>query len=124
MSNETDVYNVASDSYVSEVLPCNSDSRQPLPPTVSEDEFHEAWRRGGEGHSKPTAPAYQAVRSPEGEWMANGGRCEPIARLVAIDAMLALGLDPSDFRTRYKLIDAISDRINGTLDSVAGTQSV
>ncbi len=45
---ETDVYDVASDDYVTEVLPCSSDSRLPLTPTVSEDEFHEAWRRGGE----------------------------------------------------------------------------
>jgi len=62
---------------------------------------------------------YPAVRSDVGVWMADEERCESVARMVAIDAMIALGLDPREFKTRDRVITAISDRINGTLDTVA-----
>lgn len=62
---------------------------------------------------------YAAVRSDVGVWMSDPARCESVARMVAIDAMIALGLDQNDFRTRDKIIGGISDRVNGTLNSVA-----
>lgn len=61
-----------------------------------------------------------AKRSSVGVWMFDEYRCESVARMVAIDTMIALGLDPHDFRTRDKIITGISERINGTLDCVTG----
>lgn len=61
---------------------------------------------------------YTASRSDVGVWMHSEERTESVARMVAIDAMVALGLNPNDFKTRDKIIGAISDRINATLDHV------
>ena len=61
---------------------------------------------------------YPATRSDVGVWMYNEERTESVSRMVAIDAMIALGLNPEDFKTRDKIIVAISDRINGTLEHV------
>ena len=65
-----------------------------------------------------SSDCYTAIRQGR-TWMASPDRCESVSRMVAIDAMIALGLDPADFRTRDKLILAINPRINGTLDFVA-----
>jgi hypothetical protein len=47
-------------------------------------------------------------------------RCESVARMVAMDCMMALNLDyANDFRTRDKIIVAISDRIDRTLNEIA-----
>lgn len=52
--------------------------------------------------------------------MHDESRCESVARMVAVDCMMALGLDHvNDFRTRDKIIVAISDRINRALSEVA-----
>jgi hypothetical protein len=60
------------------------------------------------------------VRSDVGVWMNDESRCESVARMVAVDCMMALGLDHiNDFRTRDKIIVAISDRINRALSEVA-----
>lgn len=60
------------------------------------------------------------VRSDVGVWMHDESRCESVSRMVAVDCMMALGLDHiNDFRTRDKIITAISDRINRALDEVA-----
>lgn len=57
------------------------------------------------------------TRSKEGVWMHDQERFKSVARMVAIDCMIALGLDHiNDFRTRDKIIIAISDRINLALD--------
>lgn len=58
-------------------------------------------------------------RTPEGVWMHNSARTESMARVVAIDAMRALGMDPSDFRVRDKIIVAIGPRIDSAFDAVA-----
>ena len=58
------------------------------------------------------------TRSSCGVWMHDESRCESVARMVAIDCMVSLGLDPNDFRTRDKIIVAISGRINQVLDEV------
>lgn len=42
-----------------------------------------------------------------------------VARAIAIDAMQAMGLDPAEWRLRDRVIVAISERVNRTLDGVA-----
>lgn len=59
------------------------------------------------------------VKSDCGIWMQDEQRFISVARAIAVDAMLALKLDPaSDFMTRDKIIAAISDRVQRTLDEV------
>ena len=62
---------------------------------------------------------YAAIRSSVGVWMAPDGACVSVARMIAIEAMQAMGLDPTEWRLRDKIIMAISDRVNGTMDFVA-----
>lgn len=61
---------------------------------------------------------YLVSRSAEGVWMSDD---ESVSRKVAIDAMVAMGLNPDDFWIRDRLIMAISDRIDGSLDAVCET---
>ena len=61
---------------------------------------------------------YSASRSGCGIWMSSY-RGMSVSRMIAVDVMRALGLDPSDFRTRDKIINGINDRVNGTLDSIS-----
>ena len=61
---------------------------------------------------------YTATKSDVGVWMSNDYLCESVSRMVAIDAMIALDLDPNDFRIRDRIIKGICKRIDGTLDSV------
>lgn len=63
---------------------------------------------------------FTAVRSDVGVWMSDADRCESVARMIAIDAMCAIGLDPHDFKLRDKIISGIVTRVDGTLDFVAG----
>lgn len=54
-------------------------------------------------------------------WMTDiGDESVSVSRLVAVDAMRALGLDPNDFRTRDKIIMAISGTINAAMDTACG----
>lgn len=63
------------------------------------------------------------TKSECGVWMHDEDRCESFARMVAIDAMRALGMDPSDFRKRDAVIEGISSRLKAALDEVAeGTE--
>ena len=59
------------------------------------------------------------IKSECGVWMHNPDRCESFARMVAIDAIRALGLDASDFRKRDAVITAISPRLQAALDEVS-----
>lgn len=52
-------------------------------------------------------------------WMTGGYPDKTASRAIAEDVMLALNIDPQDWRTRDKLIDAIYERVNGMLDSAA-----
>ena len=61
---------------------------------------------------------YSAVRSDVGVWMSDDDKFGSVARMVAIDVIEQLGY-PDDFRLRDRMIMAIKDRINGTLDFVA-----
>ena len=72
---------------------------------------------------KITAPTncrpYAAERSETGVWMSSENRTQvSVARQLAVDMMLALGMDPDDFNTRDKIILAISPRVEGVLDYV------
>ena len=59
-------------------------------------------------------------KSDVGVWMDNEDRFESVARMIAIDCMAALGMDHvHDFRTRDKIIAAISPRVQRTLDDVS-----
>lgn len=66
---------------------------------------------------------FDVEKSEVGVWMADVEKTESVARAVAVDAMLALGIDPNDFRRRDKLIEAIYPRINGSLDSAASCKA-
>ena len=60
------------------------------------------------------------VRTDGGTWMDADQTYVSIARVVAIDCMRALGYDSfNDFKTRDKIIMAISDNLNSILDRVA-----
>lgn len=59
----------------------------------------------------------QLTRTDGGVWMHDAERTESVARMVAIDALRALGMDVNDFRIRDKVITGISARINSTLDA-------
>ena len=61
---------------------------------------------------------YASEQSNRGVWMSVASPYESVSRLIAIDAMKALDLDPNDFRTRDKIINGINNRVNGTLDAV------
>ncbi len=67
---------------------------------------------------------YEVSRHESGVWASDENPAESASRLVAIDAMVALGLDPNDFRTRDKIITGISDRINGMLDDAVAQTTV
>lgn len=58
------------------------------------------------------------TRTEGGVWMHSIDRTESVARMVAIDAMIALKMDPNDWRVRDEIISWISPRINATLDAV------
>lgn len=61
------------------------------------------------------------VRTDVGVWMNDESRCESVARAIAVECMMALEMDHiDDFRTRDKIIVAISGRINRALDEVSG----
>jgi len=64
------------------------------------------------------------TKSNTGVWMHDEKRCESVSRMVAIDVMITLGLDPADFRTRDKIINGIHDRINRSLDEAAASDAV
>lgn len=56
-------------------------------------------------------------RSECGVWMESSESSQSIARAIAVDVMRALGLDHiNDFRTRDKIICAIGNRVDRTLD--------
>ena len=61
---------------------------------------------------------YPVTPSKCGVWMADPRRRLSASRMVAIDVMDTLGMDPGDFKMRDNLIDGIHDRINGMLDCV------
>jgi hypothetical protein len=48
--------------------------------------------------------------------MLDSEACISAERAIVVDAMTALGLDPNDWRTRDKLIVAISPRVTGMLN--------
>lgn len=58
MCNERES-NVASDNASAEPLQA-SDDRRPLTTAVSEDQFHEAWRRAGEQYARRTLEDIEA----------------------------------------------------------------
>jgi len=55
-------------------------------------------------------------------WIVRGFNVS-VSRAIATDVMLALGLDPNDFRTRDKIINSIYKRVNGMLDYVKYNQN-
>lgn len=58
-------------------------------------------------------------RSSVGVWM-DGDSSKSISRVIAIDCMLALGLDPDDWRTRDKIIMGICRGVDEVLDQASG----
>ncbi len=42
-----------------------------------------------------------------------------VARVIAEDAMVAMKMDPSDFRTRDTIITAINPRLTDILDQIS-----
>lgn len=62
---------------------------------------------------------YTAKQTDEGVWMDRISGLS-VARLIAGEAMVALGFQPQDWRKRDTVIMAIFARVNGTLDAVAG----
>ena len=62
---------------------------------------------------------YAVTRHETGVWTSRGNPVESASRLVAIDAMVAMGLDSGDFRKRDKIISAICERVDGMLDHAA-----
>lgn len=56
-------------------------------------------------------------RTEEGVWMER--EWESVSRVIAIEAMTALGLDPHDFRVRDKVIMAISTTVDRCMDEAA-----
>lgn len=63
--------------------------------------------------------SFKVVRSSVGVWMAQDEEMVSVSRMIAIDAMRAMGLDPNEWRLRDEIISAICQRVDGTLDSVA-----
>ncbi len=71
---------------------------------------------------RPT-PEQRPYRSDCGVWMESSGNSQSIARVIAVDAMRALGLDYiNDFKTRDKIIMAIVIRVDQTLDAAVALQ--
>ena len=63
---------------------------------------------------------YAATRATDsGIWMSDAKRWCSVSRMIAVDVMMAMNLDPNDFRVRDKIINGINDRVNGTLDSIS-----
>ena len=62
------------------------------------------------------------TKSDTGVWMWDERQFESVARVIAIDCMVVLGMDPSDFRTRDKVIVAISPRVQQALNEAAAMQ--
>ncbi len=58
-------------------------------------------------------------RSDSGVWM-DGVSANSISRIIAIDCMLALGLDPDNWEIRDKIIMGICRGVDGVLDEVLG----
>ena len=50
-------------------------------------------------------------------------QCDSVSRMIAIKAMISLGLDPSDFKVRDKLIMGICETVNDVLDQAAATST-
>ena len=62
-------------------------------------------------------------KSDSGVWMADSP-FESVARMIAMDCMIALKLDHvHDFRTRDNIIMAISPRLQKSLDQVAAMRT-
>ena len=76
--------------------------------------------RSGENVDAPRAlHCYAAERSDTGVWLSVEDRVQiSVARQLAVDMMVSLGMDPEDFKTRDKIIMAISPRVEGVLDHV------
>lgn len=59
-----------------------------------------------------------------GVWMMDNERCESAARHLAIRALVAMDLDPNDFRLRDKVIMATADTLNRMLDDAQASARV
>lgn len=59
-----------------------------------------------------------------GVWMMDNARFESAARHLAIRAMVAMDLDPNDFRLRDKVIMATADTLNRMLDDAQSSGRV
>jgi len=66
----------------------------------------------------------EVVRLGVGVWMTCDDPMVSVSSAIAIEAMQALGLDPNDWRQRGRVIAAISERVNATLDGIAKIESV
>ena len=73
------------------------------------------------GQRMSVAHGYAITKHGE-VWMLDSESCCSAERAIAVDAMLALGLDPNDWRLRDKLIQAISPRVTGMLDYAHNTK--
>ncbi len=60
-------------------------------------------------------------KTKEGVWMAS--EWESVARAIAVEAITAMDLDPDDFRLRDKVIVAIANTVDESLDSVDSAHS-
>jgi len=60
--------------------------------------------------------AFSAYRTGEGVWLADKDKCVSVSRMIAEDVMVALGYDVLDFKIRDRIIAAIANRVDGTLD--------
>lgn len=66
--------------------------------------------------SKKRVRRSYAISKSGNVWMLDSEPCVSAARALAVDVMMALGIDTNDWRTRDNLILAISPRVTGMLD--------
>ena len=73
--------------------------------------------------SKPKTNPFAVRRVKSGSvWRLDNEEGVSAARAIAVTAMLALGMDPGDWRTRDKLIWAILPQVDGMLDYVQAAE--
>ncbi len=73
--------------------------------------------------SKPKTNPFAVRRVKSGSvWRLDNEEGVSASRAIAVTAMLALGMDPGDWRTRDKLILAILPQVDGMLDYVQAAE--
>ncbi len=68
-------------------------------------------------------PAPLVVKSKEGVWMMTNKPFHSCAREIAESALIALGMDDSDFRLRDRIIWGISDRLESLMNAACDKQN-